>query len=75
MAREAVLSSRIEGTQATLGESFGSRKAGANVDRNPDDLQEVHNYISALDYGLKRLQSFPLLLQLIKKFTESLYKV
>ncbi|MGL9717160.1 MAG: Fic family protein [Wolbachia sp.] len=66
VAREAVLSSRIEGTQATLGEIL-AQEAGANVDRNPDDLQEVHNYISALDYGLKRLQSLPLSLQLIKE--------
>ncbi len=49
IAREAVLSSRIEGTQATLGEIL-AQEAGANVDRNPDDLQEVRNYISALDY-------------------------
>ncbi|MDR3132225.1 MAG: Fic family protein [Rickettsiales bacterium] len=65
-AREAVLSSRIEGTQATLGEVL-AQEAGANVDRNPDDLQEVRNYISALEYGLERLKSFPLLLQLIKE--------
>ncbi|WP_265035555.1 MULTISPECIES: Fic family protein [unclassified Wolbachia] len=66
ITREAVLSSRIEGTQATLGEIL-AQEAGANVDRNPDDLQEVRNYISALDYGLKRLQSFPLSLQLVKE--------
>ncbi|MDR2978104.1 MAG: Fic family protein [Rickettsiales bacterium] len=66
VAREAVFSSRIEGTQATLGEVL-AQEAGANVNRNPDDLQEVHNYISALDYGLKRLQSLPLSLQLIKE--------
>ncbi|MDR2045938.1 MAG: Fic family protein [Rickettsiales bacterium] len=66
IVREAVISSRIEGTQATLGEIL-AQEAGANVDRNPDDLQEVRNYISALDYGLKRLQSFPLSLQLVKE--------
>lgn len=66
IAREAVLSSRIEGTQATLGEIL-AQEAGANVDRNPGDLQEVRNYISALDYGLKRLQSLPLSLRLIKE--------
>ncbi|MCM1002245.1 Fic family protein [Wolbachia pipientis] len=65
-AREAVLSSRIEGTQATLGEVL-AQEAGANVDRDPDDLQEVRNYISALEYGLERLKSLPLSLQLIKE--------
>jgi len=66
IAREAVLSSRIEGTQATLGEVL-AQEAGANVDRNPDDLQEVRNYIAALEYGLERLKSLPLSLQLIKE--------
>ncbi|MDM8335308.1 Fic/DOC family N-terminal domain-containing protein [Wolbachia pipientis] len=39
VAREAVLSSRIEGTQATLGEVL-AQGAGANVDCNPDGLQK-----------------------------------
>ncbi len=47
--REAVLSSKIEGTEATLGEVLAN-EAGVQVNRNPDDLQEVHNYILALDY-------------------------
>ncbi len=51
VAREAVLSSKIEGTQATLGEVL-AQDAGADVKRHPDDLQEVHNYILALDYGV-----------------------
>src|SRR5262245_35403725 len=34
--REAVLSSRIEGTQATLGELLAA-EAGATVERSPDD--------------------------------------
>ena len=36
--REAVLSSRIEGTQATLGELLAA-EAGATVERSPDDLR------------------------------------
>ena len=46
--REAVLSSRIEGTQATLGELLAS-EAGAAVARSPDDLREVANYVVALE--------------------------
>ncbi|MGB8030218.1 MAG: Fic/DOC family N-terminal domain-containing protein [Terracidiphilus sp.] len=38
--REAVLSSKIEGTQATLGE-LSAAEAGAAVERSPEDLQEV----------------------------------
>src|SRR5205809_426784 len=46
--REAVLSSRIEGTQATLGELLAA-EAGAAVARSPADLREVANYVVALE--------------------------
>lgn len=71
ITREAVLSSKIEGTQATLGEILAD-EAGAHVNRSPDDLQEVRNYILALDYGLKRLNNFPLSLRLIKEIHNEL---
>lgn len=71
ITREAVLSSRIEGTQATLGEILAVN-AGADVKQNPDDLQEVQNYIKALDYGLGRLTELPLSLRLIKEIHEHL---
>lgn len=71
ITREAVLSSKIEGTKATLGEILAD-EAGAHVNRSPDDLQEVRNYIVALDYGLKRLNDFPLSLRLIKEIHEQL---
>ncbi len=64
--REAVLSSRIEGTQATLGELLAA-EAGAAVDRSPADLREVANYVVALEYGLKRLKSLPLSLRLTRE--------
>lgn len=64
--REAVLSSKIEGTQATLGEILAA-DSGAQVKQNADDLQEVQNYIKALDYGLARLKEIPLSLRLIKE--------
>jgi len=64
--REAVLSSRIEGTQATLGELLAV-EAGASVDRSPDDLREVANYVIALEYGVDRLQTLPLSLRLIRE--------
>ena len=66
IAREAVLSSKIEGTLTTLGEIL-AQEAGVSVERNPHDLQEVHNYIVALNYGLKRLEELPLSLRLIKE--------
>lgn len=66
ITREAVLSSKIEGTQATIGEILAA-SAGISVQRNPDDLQEVQNYIIALDYAIKRLDDLPLSLRLIKE--------
>lgn len=64
--REAVLSSRIEGTQASLGELLAA-EAGASVDRSPADLREVGNYVVALEYGVKRLASLPLSLRLLRE--------
>ncbi len=64
--REAVLSSRIEGTQATLGELLAA-EAGASVDRSPADLREVGNYVVALEHGLKRLRTLPLSLRLTRE--------
>jgi len=64
--REAVLSSRIEGTQSTLGELLRA-DAGAAVERSPRDLREVANYVAALEYGLERLDTLPLSLRLIRE--------
>jgi Fic family protein len=64
--REAVLSSKIEGTLSTLGELLRA-DAGAAVERSPDDLREVANYVAALEYGLKRLATLPLSLRLVRE--------
>lgn len=64
--REAVLSSRIEGTQATLGELLAA-EAGAAVDCSPADLREVGNYVAALEFGVARLASLPISLRLVQE--------
>ena len=64
--REAVLSSKIEGTQATLGELLAA-EAGMAVDRSPADLHEVGNYVVALEHGIARLKTLPLSLRLIRE--------
>ena len=71
--REAVLSSRIEGTQATLGELLAA-EAGAAVERSPEDLREVANYVVALEHGVARLAALPLSLRLIKELHEKLLR-
>ncbi|MEW6751267.1 MAG: Fic family protein [Candidatus Latescibacterota bacterium] len=64
--REAVLSSRIEGTQATLGELLAA-EAGVAVERSPAELREVANYVVALEHGLARVADLPLSLRLVRE--------
>ena len=64
--KEAVLSSQIEGTQSSLSDLLLYE-----TDEAPgvplDDVTEVSCYVSALNYGLERLKSFPLSLRLIRE--------
>ncbi len=76
MRREAVLSSKIEGTQTTF-QDLAVYEAGQRLlyfDRAavPGDAQEVFNYIGALQHGLKRLNEIPVSLRLIKELHEIL---
>lgn len=73
MRREAVLSSRIEGTRATLGELLAA-EAGAVVDRSPEDLREVANYVVALEHGIGRLRKLPLSLRLVREVHQQLMR-
>lgn len=68
---EAVASSRIEGTQASLSELFYFEAASQEVPRNPD-LLEVANYVAALKSGLERLKKLPLSLRLVRELHISL---
>jgi Fic family protein len=70
--REAVLSSRIEGTRATLAELYTYESAQLSFLESHDDVREVHNYVAALDYGLERLKSFPTSLRFIREIHEKL---
>ncbi len=70
--KEAVLSSQIEGTQSSLSDLLLFE-----LDQQPgvplDDVQEVSNYVAALNYGLKRLEEgFPLSLRLLRETHEVL---
>ena len=62
---EAVLSSQIENTQSTLEDvlQFESDPEGDH----PQDVEEVVNYVSAMNHGLQRLTAFPLSLRLIRE--------
>ena len=69
--REAVLSSRIEGTRTTLAELLAAGAGMLDVS-NPADLHEVGNYVAALEYGLERRRSLPPSLRLIREIHERL---
>jgi Fic family protein len=70
--KEAVLSSQIEGTQSSLSDLllFENEEApGVPV----EDVQEVSNYVAAMNHGLARMRSgFPLSLRLIREIHEIL---
>jgi len=63
--REAVLSSRIEGTQASLSDLFLFE--AAKVKSEGSDVKEVANYVRAMNHGLKRLNELPLSLRLVRE--------
>jgi Fic family protein len=65
--REAVLSSRIEGTQASLSELYAYEAVQPALSEPTPDVREVYNYVRALEYGLERLASLPLSLRLIRE--------
>ncbi|MFO7812285.1 MAG: Fic family protein [Pelovirga sp.] len=70
--KEAVLSSMIEGTQSSLSDLLLFE-----LDEEPgvplDDVQQVSNYVAALDHGLKRLaEGFPISLRLFREIHEIL---
>jgi Fic family protein len=63
--KEAVQSSRIEGTQASLSEIFyseASREKTAHA-----DVPEVLNYVRAMNHGLSRIEELPLSLRLVRE--------
>ena len=67
MRREAVLSSRIEGTRASLSDLYAYEAIQLSFFDSPPDVGEVHNYVRALEYGLDRLETLPLSLRLIRE--------
>jgi Fic family protein len=73
LRREAVLSSRIEGTETTLGDVYAAEAEQLSL-VSASDVREVQNYVGAYEYGLGRLQSLPLSLRLIRELHEELMR-
>ena len=72
--REAVLSSRIEGTTTSLAELLLDDVARGATGRDPHDVQEVRNYVTALGYGVTRLKTLPLSLRFVRELHARLMK-
>lgn len=73
LRREAIFSSRIEGTTATAEELLLFEALPTEEPRTPD-AREVANYVKALEYGLQRLKNLPVSLRLIRELHGVLLK-
>ncbi len=62
LLREALSSTRIEGTQASMAEVFEADAAGEVPNA---DVEEVVNYVTAMRWGLERLDELPLSTRLV----------
>jgi len=69
--KEALLSSQIEGTQASL-EGILEFEADLIPKENLDEIKEVINYVRALNHGIERLKELPMSLRLIKEIHKTL---
>ncbi len=71
--KEAVLSSQIEGTQSSLQDVLAAEAKILAPDR-PQDVDEVVNYVRAMNYGLARLQELPVSVRLIREIHSELLR-
>lgn len=69
--KEAVLSSQIEGTQASLDDVLEFEAGAASADL-PGDVAEAVNYVAAMNYGMERIKELPLSLRLMKEIHKRL---
>ena len=71
LRREAIASTRIEGTQSTLGEVLS---AEAQLLPETADVREVLNYVRSLELGLQRLKVLPLSNRLLREMHSELMR-
>lgn len=64
--KEAVISSQIEGTQSSLQDLLAAEAHIFSAER-PGDVNEVINYVTAMNYGLDRLSELPVSVRLIRE--------
>jgi len=74
LRKDATSSSQIEGTMATMIDAI---EAEVNINNNiPEDVDDILHYISALNYGIKRIttDNFPMSLRFVRELHEKLMK-
>ena len=64
--KEAVLSSRIEGTLSTVQDVLAAEAQFRSPTR-PSDVDEVINYVNAMNHGLERLRDLPVSIRLVRE--------
>jgi Fic family protein len=64
--KEAVLSSQIEGTESSLRDVLAAEAKILRADQ-PSDVDEVVNYVAAMNHGLERLPELPVSVRLIRE--------
>ena len=64
LRREAVASTRIEGTQASLLDVFDAEASGQPLGA---DVEEVVDYVRAMESGLERLETLPVSVRLLRE--------
>jgi Fic family protein len=70
--KEAVLSRQIEGTQSSLQDLLAAEAELFSPETRPRDVDEVVNYVGALNYGIRRLDELPVSIRLIREIHERL---
>ncbi|HJN08214.1 MAG TPA: Fic family protein [Pirellulaceae bacterium] len=78
LTREAVLSSRIEGTKTDVDQIYlfelSDRQESLDDTEEIKDAREVQNYLQAISYGLDQLKTRPIHARLLKETHEILLK-
>lgn len=65
ITREALASSRIEGTQASLADVFQAEASGRGAEPPTEDIAEVERYVAATYRGLELIKTLPITQRLV----------
>jgi len=72
MKKEALSSSRIEGTRISLSDYFLTEAKG--IEKEDVEATEVGNYLKSMNYALKKIENEPISVELIKEMHKRLMK-